>query len=88
MSAQFAFFVSGLLVVAGRRLTFSTHSLLLLIHLRVVHFGPLGVLLREGAMLVRLLTMRISRSPQLLSLGRVSVRFLTVACRFGGKALS
>jgi hypothetical protein len=74
--------------MAGRRLTLSAHSLLLLIHLRVMQLGPLGVLLGEGAMLGRLLTMRISRSPHLLSLGRVSVRFLTVACRFGGKALS
>jgi hypothetical protein len=87
-SAQLPLFVSGLLVVAGGRLTLSLNPLLLRLHLLSMPLGPLGVLFGEGAVLGRLALMRIDRPPQLLSLRRVSVRFLTVARCFGSKPLS
>jgi hypothetical protein len=87
-SAQLPLFVSGLLVVAGGRSTLSLNSLLLRLHLFSMPLGPLGVLFGEGAVLGRLALMRIDRAPQLLSLRRVSVRFLTVARCFGSKPLS
>jgi hypothetical protein len=77
-----------LLVVTGGRLTLSLYSLLVLIHLLSMPLGLLGVLLGEGAMLGRLALMRIDRPPQLLSLRRMSVRFLTVTRCFGSKPLS
>ena len=73
--------------MAGGRSTLSLYSLLLLIHLLSMPLGPLGVLLGEGAVLGRLAPMRIDRPPHLLSLRRVSVRFLTVTRCFGSKAL-
>jgi hypothetical protein len=76
------------LVVAGGRLTLSLNSLLLLIHLRSVFLGPLGVLLGEGLVFGRLPAVRIDRSPELLSLRRVSVRLLTVAFCLGSEPLS
>ena len=73
--------------MAGGRSTLSLYSLLLLIHLLSMPLGPLGVLLGEGAVLGRLAPMRIDRSPQLLGLGRVSVRLLTVTRCFGSEPL-
>jgi hypothetical protein len=87
-SAQLPLFVSGLLVVAGGRSTLSLYSLLLRLHLFSMPLGPLGVLFGEGAVLGRLALMRIDRAPQLLSLRRMSVRFLTVTRCFGSKPLS
>jgi hypothetical protein len=87
-SAQLPLFVSGLLVVAGGHSTLSLNSLLLRLHLFSMPLGPLGVLLGQGAVLDRLALMRIDRPPQLPSLRRVSVRFLTVIRCFGSKPLS
>jgi hypothetical protein len=87
-SAQLPLSLSGFLVVAGGRLTLSLYLLLLRLHLFGMPLGPLGVVFGEGTVLGRLALMRIDRPPELLSLRRVSIRFLTVARRFGSKPLS
>jgi hypothetical protein len=87
-SVQLPLLLSGCLVVAGCRLALSLDALLLLIHLLGVPLRPLGVLLGEGAVLGRLAAVRVDRAPQLLGLGRVSIRFLAVSRRFGSESLS
>ena len=73
--------------MAGGRSTLPLNPLFLRLYLLRMPLGPLGVLLGEGAVLGRLAPMRIDRPPHLLSLRRVSVRFLTVTRCFGSKAL-
>ena len=74
--------------MASGRLTLSLFSLFLRLHPFSMPLCLLGVLLGEGAVLGRLVLMRIDRPPKLLSLRHVSVRFLTVTRCFGSKALS
>jgi methylmalonyl-CoA/ethylmalonyl-CoA epimerase len=74
--------------VAGCRLTLSLDALVLLSHLLGMLLRPLGVLLGEGAVLGRLAPVCVDRPTQLLSLGRVSIRFLPVPRRFGSESLS
>jgi hypothetical protein len=87
-SAQLALLLSGYLVVARCGLTLSLDAPVLLSHLLGMLLRLLGVLLGESAVLGRLAAMRIDRAPQLLGLRDVSIRFLTVTSRFGGKPLS
>jgi hypothetical protein len=58
-SVQLPLFVSGFLIVAGRRATLSLYPLLLLFHLLHMFLGLLGVLFGERLVLGSLATMPI-----------------------------